>query len=151
MEVVKRVIQSASENLEHEKELQKGLCEKQFLPNAQYHAFSEESSQQATNDDTKDSTIKNPALLGEGGESGDVLPGKSVSFAALEVCLCVLVRHVPNLNPAIPSTGFGTVKYSGLSDHACQLLSSALLIMADLPALCSPAGWFSFIYPADPA
>ncbi len=31
-------------------------------------------------------------LLGEGGESGSIEPGKSVAFATLEVCLCILVR-----------------------------------------------------------
>ena len=86
--------------------------------------------------------IKHPAVLGDGGESGDILPGKSLVFATLEVCLCVLVRHIPNLNPSIPSTGFGTGqgKYAGLGEHACQLISAALLVMADLPQLCSPAG-----------
>jgi len=29
-------------------------------------------------------------LLGEGGESGSIEPGKSVAFATLEVCLCIL-------------------------------------------------------------
>lgn len=31
-------------------------------------------------------------LLGEGGSDGLIEPGKSVSFASLEVCLCILVR-----------------------------------------------------------
>ena len=30
--------------------------------------------------------------LGEGGADGHIEPGKSVSFASLEVCLCILVR-----------------------------------------------------------
>jgi len=30
-------------------------------------------------------------LLGEGGDAGHIEPGKSVSFASLEVCLCILV------------------------------------------------------------
>ena len=38
-------------------------------------------------------------LLGEGGLDGVLTPGKSVTFAALEVCLCVLVRHYPELSP----------------------------------------------------
>ena len=30
-------------------------------------------------------------LLGEGGAEGEIEPGKSVAFATLEVCLCILV------------------------------------------------------------
>jgi hypothetical protein len=33
-------------------------------------------------------------------------PGKSVVFAALEVCLCALLRQIPSLNPQAPATGF---------------------------------------------
>ena len=31
-------------------------------------------------------------LLGEGGSEGNIEPGKSIAFATLEVCLCILVR-----------------------------------------------------------
>jgi hypothetical protein len=74
------------------------------------------------------------------------VPGKSLVFATLEVCLCVLVRHMPALNPSLPpasalSTPVSTVKQSALSDGVCQLLASTLQTMAELPSLCSPAGW----------
>ena len=39
------------------------------------------------------------AGMGEGGEAGKIKPGKSVSFAILEVCLCVLVRYFPDISP----------------------------------------------------
>ena len=39
-------------------------------------------------------------LLGEGGSSGDIVAGHSVVFALLEVCLCLLTKLVPSLNPA---------------------------------------------------
>ena len=42
-------------------------------------------------------------LLGEGGADGHVEPGRSVVFATLEVCLCVLVRHYPDLSPRAAS------------------------------------------------
>ena len=33
------------------------------------------------------------ALLGEGGDTGNIEPAQSVVFAALEVCFCILVRY----------------------------------------------------------
>lgn len=84
--------------------------------------------------------------IGDGGESGNIIPGKSVVFATLEVCLCVLVRHMPALNPAIPSTGFqiSSLRQAAFSDATCQLLATTLQIMTDLPLLCSPAGKVNF-------
>jgi len=81
------------------------------------------------------------ATVGDGGESGDIVPGKSIVFATLEVCLYVLVRHVPALNPSIPSTGFQTASVSSRwTEDTCQLMSTALQIMSQLPALCTPRG-----------
>ena len=37
--------------------------------------------------------------LGEGGEDGRLEAGKSVTFAILEVVVCVLVRHFPDISP----------------------------------------------------
>ena len=37
--------------------------------------------------------------LGEGGEGGRLEAGKSVTFAILEVVVCVLVRHFPDISP----------------------------------------------------
>ena len=92
--------------------------------------------------DTIDSTM----VIGEGGESGDIIPGKSVVFATLEVCLCVLVRQIPALNTSLPSTGFQTpTQQMKISEESNQLISTALLVMSDLPALCSPAGTVSIL------
>lgn len=85
-----------------------------------------------------------PVDIGDGGESGHIVPGKSVAFATLEVCLCVLVRHMPALNPSIPSTGFqiSSLRQTAFSEATNQLLAVSLQIMTDLPMLCSPAGEF---------
>ena len=79
------------------------------------------------------------AVIGEGGDDGHIVPGKSVVFATLEVCLCVLVRHLPSLNPAIPKTGFQT-RHSGFSDDVHELMSDTLQVLAKLPSLCSLQG-----------
>ena len=75
------------------------------------------------------------------GESGDIIGGKSLVFATLEVCLCVLVRHMPSINPALPSARLHTpAPRHRFSDEACQLISTVLNVMVELPSLCSHTG-----------
>ncbi len=85
------------------------------------------------------------ASLGEGGESGDIIPGQSLVYALLEVCLCVLVRQLPQLSPTLASTpGLALVVQkganSGLTEESATLIGKALSILCDLPSLCSPKG-----------
>ena len=68
-------------------------------------------------------------------------PGKSVVYACLEVCLCVLVRHLPALNPAIPQTGFQPLtKECGFTPDVNTLISSCVTVIGQLFNLCSPKG-----------
>ena len=81
---------------------------------------------------------------GEGGDDGEITPGKSVSFATLEVCLCVLVRHIPSLNPGIlssSSTSSSIFKQSAYNEPTINLLTSTVHLLPLLPSLCSPKGW----------
>jgi hypothetical protein len=78
---------------------------------------------------------------GEGGESGEVIPGQSIVFATLEVCLGVLSRRVPALNPAAQTTGFQmSKKHSQVTEEISQLLSNVVQVLADLSSLCSVPG-----------
>jgi len=87
--------------------------------------------------DTTDSTL----VLGEGGEMGEIKAEDSVVFASLEVCLCVISRQIPALNPSAPSTGFQVpTRLTKMSEDSCQLIASIVLVLTDLPNLCSPAG-----------
>lgn len=91
--------------------------------------------------------------LGEGDADGILEPGKSLVFAVLEVCLCVLVRQIPSLNPTSVNSATasgtngslicgGTFKQKkGHSPHA-PLVNRALDTMGQLPKLCSPQGKF---------
>ncbi|XP_022085919.1 HEAT repeat-containing protein 5B-like [Acanthaster planci] len=82
----------------------------------------------------------------EGGESGEIVPGSSVVFATLEVCLCLLVRQLPALNPTVSSAIIQSyAKNAGLSEEASVLISTTVSIMAGLPELCSPAGSVSVL------
>ena len=84
-------------------------------------------------------------ILGEGGSDGVLVPGSSVSFSALEVCLCVLVRHYPELSPrAANLTSAAALRaraglHRSLQGHG-DLVTAAVEILARLPGLCSPKG-----------
>ena len=84
---------------------------------------------------------------GEGGEDGKIIPGQSIVFATLEVCLCVLSKRIPALNPATQTTGFhAPVRLSKMTDETCQLIGAVITIMAELPELCSNAGLWILFY-----
>ena len=84
------------------------------------------------------------ASLGEGGENGVITPEKSVVFSVLENCLCLIVRQLPQISPALASST-GTVVQNAkctkkLTEHAATLVLSALKVLVQLPTLCSYAG-----------
>lgn len=80
-------------------------------------------------------------LLGEGEENGELTPGKSLVFAILEVCLCLLVRQIPALNPN-PGGATAILCQKGYipSEESGKLITLSLNIMESLPTLCSPQG-----------
>ncbi|TKS86123.1 HEAT repeat-containing protein 5A [Collichthys lucidus] len=85
--------------------------------------------------------------FGEGRDTGGLIPGRSLVFGALELCLCVLVRKLPQLSPKLAGTsptGPGGSVWS-LSDSDCQLVSSALCVLSELPFVCSPEGSVSIL------
>lgn len=90
------------------------------------------------------------SLLGEGGAEGVLMPGKSVAFAALEVCLCVLVRHHPQLSPRAANLSSAAAlraragHHRGLQGHA-ELVNQAVDMLGRLPGMCSPMGALSIL------
>ena len=96
-------------------------------------------------DNQQDEKAKEQAVIippgGEGGETGEIIPGQSIVFATLEVCMCVISQRVPALNPAAQSTGFQLpTRLSRMTEEVCQLLASVVQVMTDLPSLCSIPG-----------
>lgn len=89
-------------------------------------------------------------LLGEGGSEGTLVPGKSVAFAALEVCLCVLVRHYPELSPRAANLSSAAAlraragHHRGLQGHS-ELVNQAVDLLSRLPGMCSPSGALSIL------
>ncbi|KAK3093785.1 hypothetical protein FSP39_020183 [Pinctada imbricata] len=127
VEVVKGVLNASLEILQQEKK--KTTDKSVDIPPS--------NSSSTESIDTTDSAIS----LGEGGETGEIDTNTSVVYAALEVCLCVISRQIPALNPSSPSTGFQVPTHlTKMSDKCCEVISGIVLVMAELPALCSPQG-----------
>ena len=83
-------------------------------------------------------------LLGDGGDDGELKAGKSVVYATLEVCLCVLVRHYPELSSRATNlksaTAIQAKSKRRITDEQIKLVTMALNALTELPSLCSPLG-----------
>ncbi|XP_054715706.1 HEAT repeat-containing protein 5B-like [Uloborus diversus] len=81
------------------------------------------------------------ASLGEGGESGIITHEKSVVFSILENCLCLIVRQLPQISPALASSTGTVVQNSKcnkqFTTNTAPLVTSALKVLVQLPNLCS--------------
>lgn len=79
--------------------------------------------------------------FGEGKDTGGLVPGKSLVFATLELCVCILVRQLPLLNPKLTcSPAVQPGKHLLLSEDGSKLVAAALVILSNVPAVCSPEG-----------
>ncbi|XP_014635911.1 PREDICTED: HEAT repeat-containing protein 5A isoform X2 [Ceratotherium simum simum] len=120
LEVVRQIICAAQEHVKEKRrsaEVDDGAAEKETLPE-----------------------------FGEGKDTGGLVPGKSLVFATLELCVCILVRQLPELNPKLTgSPGVKATKPQMLSEDGSRLVSAALVILAELPAVCSPEGSISIL------
>lgn len=92
-------------------------------------------------EDIPQSVLEVVHTLGEGGPTGDLPPGKSIVFACLEVCLCLLVRRLPALSPLKQEGTVGVIGVpKGLGIHGDTMLVKTLAAMSELPSLTSPQG-----------
>ena len=79
--------------------------------------------------------------LGEGGDTGELVPGKSLVFAAMELLVFILVRHLPQLNTRVKeSPSHVPLRPQRLPEESARLVANTVSILAELPSLCSPAG-----------
>lgn len=120
LELVRQIVCAAQEHVKekrHSTEVDDGAAEKETIPE-----------------------------FGEGRDTGGLVPGKSLVFGALELCLCTLVRKLPQLSPKLAgsTTGRGGQTCS-LSYTDCRLVTSALAILSELPSICSPEGSVSVL------
>ncbi|XP_070698755.1 HEAT repeat-containing protein 5A [Pempheris klunzingeri] len=121
LELLRQIVSAAQEHVRekrHSAEVDDGAAEKETLPE-----------------------------FGEGRDTGGLIPGRSLVFGALELCLCVLVRKLPQLSPKLAGTsptGPGGSVWS-LTDSDCRLVASALCVLSELPSVCSPEGSVSIL------
>ncbi|KAH0622567.1 hypothetical protein JD844_024972 [Phrynosoma platyrhinos] len=80
------------------------------------------------------------AIVGEGGESGGLVPGKSLVFAAMELLMFILVRHMPHLSTKMSDSPSHLSSRTQLPEESARLVAATVSILSDLPTLCSPAG-----------
>ncbi|KAI4812512.1 hypothetical protein KUCAC02_023897 [Chaenocephalus aceratus] len=79
--------------------------------------------------------------LGEGADTGELVPGKSLVFAAMELLVFILVRHLPQLNARVKeSPSHVPLRPQRLPEESARLVANTVSILAELPSLCSPAG-----------
>ncbi|KAI5699542.1 hypothetical protein M8J75_004605 [Diaphorina citri] len=121
MKVVKQIVQAVQEDLDALKK--KKLRE--LAPANQEQLASEEIE-----------------LLGEGGSNGTLKPGESIVFSLLEVCLCLVVRRLPALNPTPLVSPIFTKSLVQNEESGHVILATAINVMQMLPRLCSPHGKF---------
>uniref|UniRef100_A0A8I3WHC3 HEAT repeat-containing protein 5B n=1 Tax=Callithrix jacchus TaxID=9483 RepID=A0A8I3WHC3_CALJA len=79
-------------------------------------------------------------VLGEGGDSGGLIPGKSLVFATMELLMFILVRHMPQLSTKVSDSPSHITTKTRLSEESARLVAATVTILSDLPSLCSPAG-----------
>ncbi|XP_040206730.1 HEAT repeat-containing protein 5B isoform X1 [Rana temporaria] len=104
--------------------------------------------QEQRNAQNKDDTSEKETQthLGEGEESGGLIPGKSLVFAAMELLMFILVRHMPQLSSKLSDSPSHLIaKNHQLSEESARLVASTVSILAELPSLCSPAGCMTIL------
>nr|XP_057914299.1 HEAT repeat-containing protein 5B [Doryrhamphus excisus]XP_057914301.1 HEAT repeat-containing protein 5B [Doryrhamphus excisus]XP_057914302.1 HEAT repeat-containing protein 5B [Doryrhamphus excisus] len=85
--------------------------------------------------------IDSQSILGEGGQTGELVPGSSLVFAAMELLVFILVRHLPQLNTRVKdSPSHVPMRPQRLPEEGARLVANTVSILAELPSLCSPAG-----------
>uniref|UniRef100_A0A3Q4BWY6 HEAT repeat-containing protein 5A n=1 Tax=Mola mola TaxID=94237 RepID=A0A3Q4BWY6_MOLML len=117
LDLLRRIVTAAQEHVRekrHSAEVDDGAAEKETLPE-----------------------------FGEGRDTGGLIPGRSLVFGALELCLCVLVRKLPQLCPKLDPSP--RISCPNVARSDCQLVSSALYVLSELLSVCSPEGSVSIL------
>ncbi|XP_013206798.1 HEAT repeat-containing protein 5B [Microtus ochrogaster] len=83
--------------------------------------------------------------LGEGGDSGGLIPGKSLVFSTMELLMFILVRHMPHLSAKMSDSPSHITPKTRLSEESARLVAATVAILSELPSLCSPAGCMTIL------
>ncbi|KAL5274805.1 HEATR5B family protein [Megaselia abdita] len=103
------------------------------------------SKQLETNSTKETAIISDTNVIEEGVSSGEVIPGKSIVYSVLEVCLCIFVRYIPNINLPISSSN-ETYRNALVLNYANgMLIASGLQCSEALIPICSTKGTVSIL------
>lgn len=103
----------------------------------------QEQLQRQRTSKNKDEEVEKESVpgLGEGGDTGELVPGKSLVFASMELLVFILVRHLPQLNTKVKeSPSHAALRPQKLPEESARLVANTVSILAELPSLCTPAG-----------
>ncbi|EDM03384.1 similar to RIKEN cDNA D930036F22 gene (predicted) [Rattus norvegicus] len=102
---------------------------RQIICAAQEHVKEKRRSAEVDDGASEKETVPE---FGEGKDTGGLVPGKSLVFATLELCVCILVRQLPELNPKLTSGPRDKAsKPKTLSEEGSRLVAAALVILAE--------------------
>jgi hypothetical protein len=75
-------------------------------------------------------------------QAGRIHAQSSLVFATLEVCLCLLVRQIPQVNPtkSNPIAPLHFRKYGRLSSESNELIKRAISLLTRVSPLCTSHG-----------
>jgi hypothetical protein len=99
-------------------------------------------------DDVLNGNIDPDTAVYKGYPGGEGINGfdshTSLSFATLEIALCILVRQIPQINSALmkskSSAPLHFRKYTRLPSEGCELVKLGVKLLVQIPQLCSPEG-----------
>uniref|UniRef100_A0AAX7UN42 HEAT repeat-containing protein 5A n=1 Tax=Astatotilapia calliptera TaxID=8154 RepID=A0AAX7UN42_ASTCA len=103
LDLLQRIVAAAHEHIRekrHSAEVDDGAAEKETLPE-----------------------------FGEGRDTGGLVPGHSLVFGALELCLCVLVRKIPQLSPKLAGTSPIGKEMDGNREGSVSILPTVLYLL----------------------
>ncbi|XP_050428188.1 HEAT repeat-containing protein 5B isoform X2 [Adelges cooleyi] len=112
MDIVKQIVKAAQEDMDINKNKTDVKCTELINPKENY-------------------------CFGDGGIDGVIEHEKSIVFATLEVCMCLIVRQIPEMNPTPIVTSTKKLLPNCINHN---IIATTLNIMAQLPSLCSPKG-----------
>ncbi|KAI1285000.1 HEAT repeat-containing protein 5B [Halotydeus destructor] len=90
------------------------------------------------------------AVIGEGHESGEIVPGETVTYSLLQIALCVLVRQLPEISPLLtenPDAIQVTKKRAAhrFSEETTDLISKSVKLLTCLPNICTAKGTLAIL------
>ncbi|KAJ1347297.1 hypothetical protein KIN20_002323 [Parelaphostrongylus tenuis] len=82
-----------------------------------------------------------PKTLYAGGEGEDgIIRGTTLTFALMELCLCVMVRQLPQINSANVKNPLHSRRFGRLPTESANIITSSIQLLVNVPLLCSSEG-----------